>query len=71
MTYRPDEEIAEAKSLDPVPATRQRLIDEEVLDEAALSALESEVLAEVEAAAVEAQGGVLPGRERLDQGVYA
>jgi pyruvate dehydrogenase E1 component alpha subunit len=71
MTYRPDEEIAEAKSLDPVPATRQRLIDEEVLDEAALSALESEVLAEVEAAAVEAQRGVLPGRERLDQGVYA
>jgi acetoin:2,6-dichlorophenolindophenol oxidoreductase subunit alpha len=71
MTYRPDEEIEAAKALDPVPATRQRLLDEGVLDETALKSLELEVLAEVEEAAVVAQQGVLPGRERLDQGVYA
>lgn len=70
MSYRPDEEILRAKELDPVPATRRRLIEEGVQDEEALTVLEAEVLAEVAAAAEEALLGELPGPERLDEGIY-
>lgn len=71
MSYRTDEETERAKQLDPVPATRRRLIEEGVLAADAIAALESEVLAEIAAAAEEALQGELPGRERLDEGVYA
>lgn len=71
MSYRPEEELERAKGQDPVPATRQRLLDEGVLDEAGLAALEEEALAEVAAAADEALTGKLPGPERLDEGIYA
>lgn len=71
MSYRPGADIERAKKLDPVPATRRRLIEEGVLDVDAVAAMEAEVLAEIDAAAQEALQGRLPGRERLDEGVYA
>lgn len=71
MTYRPEGEVEKGRLLDPVPATRQRLLDEGVATEDSLTGLESEALAEIEAAAAESLTGTLPGRERLDEGVYA
>jgi TPP-dependent pyruvate/acetoin dehydrogenase alpha subunit len=71
MTYRPEDELEQARSLDPVRATRSRLVQEGVMTEETLAALEAEVLAEIEAAAAESLEGKLPGKERLDEGVYA
>jgi TPP-dependent pyruvate/acetoin dehydrogenase alpha subunit len=71
MTYRPEDDLAKARAADPVPATRRRLIEENVLDEDAVATLEAEVLREIEAAAEEALEGKLPGVERLQEGVYS
>lgn len=70
MRYVPAEERAAAQAADPVQLTRQRLIDEGVLDDGQLTDLERAVAAEVEAAAAEALTGTVPGRERLVEGLY-
>lgn len=70
-SYRPEEELAQGKALDPVITTRARLIAEKTADEQQLTGLEQEVDAEVEAAAKEALAGTMPGRERLAEGAYA
>ena len=69
--YLTPEQAAEIKSADPVGATRARLLADGNADEAALAALERDVTDEVEAAAQEALTGTLPGRERLEEGLYA
>jgi acetoin:2,6-dichlorophenolindophenol oxidoreductase subunit alpha len=69
--YLTAEQAADLKAVDPVGDTRARMIADGTADEAALAALESAVRDEVEAAADEALAGTLPGRERLDEGLYA
>lgn len=71
MSYLSAEEIAAAKAADPVAATRQRMVAEGTADDATLAGLEAVARAAVEAAAEEALTGTLPGRERLDEGIYA
>lgn len=48
MEYMPDGHLEEAMAADPVPALRQRLIDEGIAAEDELSALETSVKAEIE-----------------------
>ncbi|MGZ4538550.1 MAG: thiamine pyrophosphate-dependent dehydrogenase E1 component subunit alpha [Blastococcus sp.] len=71
MRYLPEGALQEARANDPVTATRQRLIDEGVLDDPSLRDLEVEVNDEVQAAAQEALTGELPGPGRLAEGVYS
>jgi TPP-dependent pyruvate/acetoin dehydrogenase alpha subunit len=70
-TYRPEEELVQGRSLDPVVTTRVRLIGDKTATEAELIELERRVDDEIAAAAEEALTGTLPGRERLAEGLYA
>lgn len=71
MKYLPEGALEEARANDPVTNTRQRLIEEGVLDASEVEDLEAEVRREVQAAANEALTGELPGPGRLSEGVYA
>ncbi|WP_432973794.1 thiamine pyrophosphate-dependent dehydrogenase E1 component subunit alpha [Dactylosporangium sp. CA-233914] len=71
MTYRSPEELEAARVADPVLATRARLLADGTATGDALVDLEKDVAAELAAAREEALTGTLPGRERLDEGLYA
>jgi acetoin:2,6-dichlorophenolindophenol oxidoreductase subunit alpha len=68
--YRPDQELAEWLAKDPIPMYRQRLLEAGVADDR-LSAIESDVQAEVDAATEEAKQGAVPGEELLLKDVWA
>lgn len=70
MKYRSAEDLARARSADPVLATRSRLLAESVITEDELEVLEAHVLEEIEAAAAEALTGTVPDKNRIGQGVY-
>lgn len=69
--YRDDRELEEGRERDPIPFVRRHLLDEGVLDEDELEAVEADIDHEVERAAEKAMGGQRPGPERLDEKVYA
>jgi acetoin:2,6-dichlorophenolindophenol oxidoreductase subunit alpha len=71
MTYRSPEELAAAKAADPVLATRARLLEDGTVSQEELAVLEKSVMEELAAARAEALTGVVPGRERLSEGLYA
>ncbi|HVA53471.1 MAG TPA: thiamine pyrophosphate-dependent dehydrogenase E1 component subunit alpha [Acidimicrobiales bacterium] len=68
--YRPDEELAEWMSKDPIPLYRTRLLEAGV-GEDELAALEDEVNAEVDLATEEARAGGAPGEDLLLKDVWA
>jgi pyruvate dehydrogenase E1 component alpha subunit len=69
--YRSAAEVEEATQADPVAATRQRLLDLGVLDEAAASALEADVEREVTACIEYADQSPFPDGSTLFDKVYA
>jgi TPP-dependent pyruvate/acetoin dehydrogenase alpha subunit len=68
--YRPDEEVAEWKSRDPIPTYRDRLTDAGV-DENTLKTIEDEVMAEVDEATETAKNSPPPPVEIAYQDVWA
>jgi acetoin:2,6-dichlorophenolindophenol oxidoreductase subunit alpha len=68
--YREDSELAQGREHDPVPFTRNHLIDKGISTEEGLARIESEVDEEVRSAADRARGGKQPGRDRLFEGLY-
>jgi pyruvate dehydrogenase E1 component alpha subunit len=68
--YKSAEQLAAERALDPVVATRARLVHEDVHTEAEVDAIDRDVLDAVEVAVQEALTGRRPGRERLGQGLY-
>ena len=68
--YRPDEELAEWMTKDPIPLYRTRLLEAGV-GEDELVAIEDEVNAEVDLATEEARAGAVPGEDLLLNDVWA
>jgi pyruvate dehydrogenase E1 component alpha subunit len=68
--YRPDEELAEWLTKDPIPRYRNRLLEAGVSEEELL-AIENEVNAEVDLATDEAKAGGVPGEDLLLKDVWA
>jgi acetoin:2,6-dichlorophenolindophenol oxidoreductase subunit alpha len=68
--YRPDAEVAEWLAKDPIPRYRQRLLELGASD-GELTAIENEVVAEVERATEEAKAGAIPGEDLLMKDVWA
>jgi len=68
--YRPDSEVAEWLAKDPIPMYRARLLSEGASEEQ-LSAIESEVAAQVELATEEAKAGGVPGEDLLMKDLWA
>jgi len=68
--YRPDSEVAEWLAKDPIPMYRARLLNEGASEEQ-LSAIESEVAAQVELATEEAKAGGVPGEDLLMKDLWA
>lgn len=68
--YRPDAELAEWMTKDPIPMYRDRLLAAGVSEEE-LSAIESDVNQEVETATEEAKAGGVPGEDLLLKDVWA
>jgi pyruvate dehydrogenase E1 component alpha subunit len=68
--YRPDAEVAEWLAKDPIPRYRQRLLELGASEEE-LTAIENDVVAEVEQATEEAKAGAIPGEDLLMKDVWA
>jgi len=68
--YRPDEELAEWLTRDPIPRYRTRLLEAGVSEDE-LRAIETDVDAEVDAATEEAKLGGVPGEDLLLKDVWA
>jgi pyruvate dehydrogenase E1 component alpha subunit len=68
--YRPDEELAEWMTKDPIPRYRGRLLEAGVSEDD-LVAIESEVDAEVDLATEESKAGGVPGEDLLLKDVWA
>jgi pyruvate dehydrogenase E1 component alpha subunit len=69
--YRSKDEIAEWREHDPIDAQLARLRGAGELDDAALDALQAEIVAEVDAAVAFAEAGTLEPVEDVTQHVYA
>jgi len=69
--YRPPGEMEEWRARDPVPAFRQRLLEDGVFDGAALKKIEAGVQVQLDEAVAFAQAAPLPQPEEALQGVYA
>ena len=69
--YRLKDELRSNRELDPIPATRSRLIDDGVVSESEMDSIDAAVTNDVERAAEKAMTGTKPGRERLGVGLYA
>lgn len=69
-TYRGETELAEGRERDPLPTTRRLLISAGIQTQEQLKQLEAEVDTQVAEARDKALTGHVPGRERLDQGLY-
>ena len=63
--YRPPEEIAESRALDPVEGFASRLIAEGVIDADELAAMKREITQEINRATDEAEAEAYPGAEEL------
>lgn len=68
--YRPDEEVAEWLTRDPIPRYHSRLLEQGV-GEAVLTEINAEVVALVDRATEEAKAGAQPGPELLMKDVWA
>lgn len=68
--YRPDEELAEWMTKDPIPSYRSRLLEAGV-SEGELEAIENDVDAEVDLATDESKAGDVPGEDLLLKDVWA
>jgi TPP-dependent pyruvate/acetoin dehydrogenase alpha subunit len=68
--YRPDAEVAEWLAKDPIPRYRLRLLELGASDEE-LTAVEDDVVAEVDRATEEAKAGAIPGEDLLMKDVWA
>jgi TPP-dependent pyruvate/acetoin dehydrogenase alpha subunit len=68
--YRPDEEVAAWKARDPIPMYRARLL-EFGLSEAAVAAVEAEVVAEIDDATEVAKAGDPPSLDLIEKDVFA
>jgi pyruvate dehydrogenase E1 component alpha subunit len=68
--YRPEAEVAEWLAKDPIPRYRQRLLELGASEEE-LTAIENDVVAEVEQATEEAKAGAIPGEDLLMKDVWA
>ncbi len=68
--YRTREEVEDQRKRDPIAVWSQRLIAEEMIDEAAVRAIDQEVTAEVEDAYQFADQAADPGPEALFKDVY-
>jgi TPP-dependent pyruvate/acetoin dehydrogenase alpha subunit len=71
QVYRRPGELEAWQARDPIPAFRQRLLDEGVLDEAALDQIEIGVQAQLDEAVAFAKAAPIPQPEEALQGVYA
>jgi pyruvate dehydrogenase E1 component alpha subunit len=71
QVYRLPGEMEEWQARDPIPTFRQRLLDAEVLDEAALGEIESGVQAQLDEAVAFAKAAPIPQPAEALQGVYA
>jgi TPP-dependent pyruvate/acetoin dehydrogenase alpha subunit len=69
--YRPPGEMEEWRARDPVPAFRQRLLEDGAFDGAALKKIEAGVQVQLDEAVAFAQAAPLPQPEEALQGVYA
>jgi pyruvate dehydrogenase E1 component alpha subunit len=69
--YMDKEEYAQAQVDDPVPALRQRLIDQGIATEAALTTMEAQIKDAVDSAAKAAFAADLPRLEELKRDVFA
>ncbi len=69
--YRTKEEVEDQRKRDPISVWSQRLIAEKLTDEAAVKALDKEIMAEVEAAYKFADEAPDPETEELFRDVYA
>jgi len=68
--YRPVEDVERAKKNDPLPRYRSWLLDNEVLDEEALKAIEEEIEAEVEGAVEFADESPYPAPEEALEDLF-
>ncbi|HEY5288747.1 MAG TPA: thiamine pyrophosphate-dependent enzyme, partial [Caulobacteraceae bacterium] len=68
--YRLPEELAQARANDPLPRFRKGVIEAGLLEGGDLDAIETEVLAEVEAAVAEAIAAPRPDLSTLETDVY-
>ncbi|MGD9146540.1 MAG: thiamine pyrophosphate-dependent enzyme, partial [Anaerolineae bacterium] len=71
QVYRLPGELEAWQARDPIPAFRQALLDEGVLDEAALGQIETGVQAELDEAVAFAKAAPIPQPEEALRGVYA
>lgn len=69
--YRSTEELERWKKRDPIPATAKKLIDDKILTQEEINAIDERVQEEVDEAAERALKGEFPSRERMLEGVYA
>ena len=68
--YRSKEQVDEWKLRDPIPAFGKRLIEEGVLDTAAIEAMDAAAFAAVDAAVKFADESPVPDPETLQEGIY-
>ena len=71
LGYRSDEEIEERRGKDPIALFRERLLEQGALDQAALEALEREVVDEVEAAVAQAEAAPPPPPQAAFEEVFS
>ncbi|HTA35769.1 MAG TPA: pyruvate dehydrogenase (acetyl-transferring) E1 component subunit alpha [Solirubrobacteraceae bacterium] len=68
--YRSKEEVAQWRERDPIPAFAERLIAEQVIDEAERQRIDAEAIARVDAAVEFAEASPFPAPESLYDDVY-
>ena len=68
--YVPEELLKEWEEKDPIKAYKQRLLDESVLDESKIAAIDEEHKAAVEEAVTVAEAAPLPDGSEVSDGVY-
>jgi pyruvate dehydrogenase E1 component alpha subunit len=71
QSYMPAEQLAAAESADPIPAYRQRLLDQGVLSDEELTTIEANASTRVEDALSEVLAAPTPDAAELDQDVFA
>ncbi len=70
QTYRPEQDVAEAKKNDPLPGYRSYLVENSLLDEEDLAEIEDEVVAEVEEAVRFADDSPYPEPEETFEDLF-
>lgn len=71
QSYMPAEQLAAAESADPIPAYRQRLLEQGVLSDEELTTIEADASTRVEDALSEVLAAPTPDAAELDQDVFA